>query len=186
MLLMILALLMLTQSAPQTPSRPSPSSWKATELEMLTDERQSLEGITRIGLTISAPEQAAVLGPTATLRSTIAFKLEEAGFIVVPEREMEDPLLTINIHVTPAAAGERPLLAYRVSIDVMQLVRLRDEGTRARFGLASTWQVASHGVVPPDDVTEVRTRTLALIDTLLADSGRSRARPSFSLAPGLR
>lgn len=189
MVLIVLALLTLTQSggAPVPAPRPAPSSWMATELDMLSDERQSLAGITRIAVTVTAPDDLGSSLRRDTLASTIAFKLEQAGLVVVPTREVEDPLLAVSIHTTSSGTAADPgWMAYRVSVDTMQLVRLRDDGARARFALASTWQVASHGVVAASNTAEIRTRALALVDEFLADRRGTQPRPALSLTPGLR
>ncbi len=192
MQILALLILLLGQAAgPGSPvdarQRPSSSAWSAEEIEVLPDERASLRGISRLGVAIDVPAELARALPTAPLQSMVAFRLEQAGMTVVAARELDDPLLSIAVHavVDSDAPGVARPVAYTVSADVMQLVRLRDEAKRARFMQASTWQVSDPAAARPSDVDRIRERIAALVDVFLADHRAvNRAReavPDFQL-----
>lgn len=192
MQILALLILLLGQAAgPGSPvdarQRPSSSAWSAEEIEVLPDERASLRGISRLGVAIDVPAELARALPTAPLQSMVAFRLEQAGMTVVAARELDDPLLSIAVHtvVDGDAPGVARPVAYTVSADVMQLVRLRDEAKRARFMQASTWQVSDPAAARPSDVDRIRERIAALVDVFLADHRAvNRAReavPDFQL-----
>lgn len=186
MQILALLILLLGQAASPAPTldapqRPASSAWSAEEIEVLPDERASLRGISRLAVAIDVPAELAAALPAAPLQSMVAFRLEQAGMTVVATRELDDPLLSIAIHavVDSDAPGVARPVAYTVSADVMQLVRLRDDARRARFMQASTWQVSDPSAARPSDIDRIRERVAALIDVFLADyRAVNRPRPA--------
>lgn len=170
--------------APPTQQRPSPSSWIASDLQIVSDERDSLRGVSRLAVAVSVPDELVKVLPRAALQSMIVFRLEQAGLTVVAAREIEDPLLSISVHVVSGqggAAAGADWVAYRISTDFMQLVRLKDEAAKARFMLASTWQVATHGVAPAASGDELRARVTSMVDAFLEDRRGTSVAPRVLL-----
>ncbi len=177
-----LILAVLLQGAPPAgaaPPPPPPQRWAtASDLELVSDERDSLRGITRLALSVALPDELNVGVAPDTLRSTIAFQLEQAGLIVVTSRAVEDPLLTLTVRLVNEhnERGETGRVLYRVYADVLQLVRLADHNGKARLMMASTWHAGSFGATATAATpAEVRARAAEVVATFLADHTRVNA-----------
>ena len=171
---------LLLQGAPPTGvAPPPPQRWAtASDLELVSDERDSLRGVTRLGLSVLLPDELNAAVAPDTLRSTIAFQLEQAGLIVVTSRAVEDPLLSLTVRLVNERneRGETGRVLYRVYADVLQLVRLADLNGKARLMMASTWHAGSFGATTSATTpAEVRTRATEVVATFLADHQRVNA-----------
>lgn len=178
-LLTLLSLLSQTP-APAAPARPSASSWNADDLEIVASERDSLRGVSQLAVSVSIPDELSAALPRGPLTSLIVFRLEQAGLTVVTERALEDPALSITLHVQ--AADPRPAASrgiYHAAADLLQLVRLKDDADKARFMHASTWHVSAQGLAGPDDADQLRDRVMSIVDVFLDDwrAANGRAEP---------
>lgn len=186
-LMLLLSLLQLPDAEPPKPTHPS-SPWTSTaDLEILTDERDSLRGVSRVVLTVNVPESLTEALPSAPLQSMLTLLLDQAGIAVVQQREIEVPVLAVNVHVVTERderGADTGWMAYRVYADLMQLVRLADHGGKARVMLASTWHAGSHGVASSKESAELQARVRDVIDAFLADHRAANAPPS-SVPPRL-
>jgi hypothetical protein len=151
------------------------SRWStATDVEMVADERDSLAGISRLAVSVVVPEGGSTPLAAGALASTITFRLEQAGLIVVPTRAVEEPLLNVTLREIVVGAerpGDSVQVAYRLDIDLLQLVRLADRDSgRARLMMASTWHAGTFGTATTAAVAaEARSRVDEVVDTFLAD-----------------
>lgn len=157
-------------AAVQAPPR---SPWStASNLELVADERDSLKGVSRLGLTVQVPDALAATLKTDTLTSTVAFQLEQAGLVVAPTRAVEDPLLSIAVRIVnerDARGTETGRVVYRVYADLLQLVRLADRDGTARLMMASTWHAGSFGTLAAADVDGLRPHISEVVETFLGD-----------------
>jgi hypothetical protein len=173
-----LILAVLLQGAPLAGSAPPPppQRWAtASDLDLISDERDSLRGVTRLALSVALPDELNASVGQETLRSTIAFQLEQAGLIVVASRAVEDPLLSLTVRLVNERneRGETGRVLYRVYADLLQLVRLADHNGKARLMMASTWHAGSFGATASATApTEVRARAADVVATFLADHTR--------------
>lgn len=152
--------------------QPARLPWgNVSDLQLISDERDSLKGVSRLALSVNVPDTLADRLPAASLSSTIAFRLEQAGLVVVPTRAVEEPLLVITLRAIDdqATRGAAARLVYRVYADLLQLVRLSDQGSAARLMMASTWHAGSFGTIPASDPDELRERVAEVVDAFLAD-----------------
>ena len=158
---------------------PPPQRWAtASDLDLVADERDSLRGVTRLALSVALPDELKAAVAPDTLRSTIAFQLEQAGLIVVATRAVEDPLLSLTVRLVNERneRGETGRVLYRVYADVLQLVRLTDFNGKARLMMASTWHAGSFGAIASAAMpAEVRARAAEVVATFLADHTRVNA-----------
>jgi hypothetical protein len=170
-----LALLLLALQAgglPPAPGRPSPEIFSGTaSLDVLSDDRQSLRGVTRLFLSLTIAEDLAKAIDADTLQSTLAFSLEQAGLTVLTTREIEDPALVVSIRAVAdtGVTGPTPRRLYRIDADLLQLVRLPDLNGGARLMMASTWHAGSFGAVDTIAIPSLRDRAIDVVETFLAD-----------------
>lgn len=152
------------------PPSPEPSSGTAS-LDVLTDDRQSLAGISRLLLTLNIPDELQAEIDTDVLRSTVTFALEQAGLEMVATRNVDDPILVVSLRVVPDAAtpGGRPRRLYRVDADLFQLVRIPDHAGGTRLMMASTWHAGSFGAVDDIALPSLRDRVTGLVETFVSD-----------------
>ena len=171
---------LLLQAAPASP--PSPSTdppravWSnATDFDLIADERASLAGLSRLAVRVLIPEGLDPALASDAVTSTVAFRLEQAGLIVVPARAVEDPLLVVTVSVVddrePRAGAPR---VYRVDADLLQLVRLSDRNARARLMMASTWHAGTAGTLPLSSADDLRARITEIVGAFLADHRTAR------------
>ena len=157
-------------TAPQPPPR---SPWSTTSnLELVADDRDSLKGVSRLGLTVQVPDALAGTLKVDALTSTFAFQLEQAGLVVTTTRAMEDPLLSIAIRTVnerDARSVDTGRVVYRVYADLLQLVRLADRNGTARLMMASTWHAGSFGTLAASDAEGLRPHLSAVVATFLSD-----------------
>lgn len=186
-LMLLLCLSQLPESGPTAPAPPS-SPWSTSaDLEILTDERDSLRGVSRLTLTVNVPDSLRGTLPQAPLQSTLTFLLDQSGIVVLQTREIEDPVLAINVHIVTERderGSDTGWMAYRVYADLLQLVRLADHDGKARVMLASTWHAGSHGVAPTTEAAELQTRVRDIVDAFLADHRAANA-PASQPSPRL-
>jgi hypothetical protein len=169
--------LSLAGAAPAAQAPASPWS-SAAELEMLANERDSLRGVSRLAVAVNAPDAPGGTLSSATLRSTLVFRLGQAGLVVVQAREIEDPVLSVNVHLVAnrnEQGAETGWLVYRVYADLLQLVRLPDHAGKARMTLASTWHAGSHGVAEVADAATLRERVMDVVNAFLDDHRAANA-----------
>ena len=168
----IFALLPFFAGNPSAQEPPQRVPWgNATDLQLVSDERDSLKGVSRLALSVNVPDTLADRFPPASVSSTMAFRLEQAGLVVVSTRAVEEPLLVITVRVIDdeATRATAARVVYRVYADLLQLVRLADQGGAARLMMASTWHAGSFGTMPASDTEELRERLTEVVDTFLAD-----------------
>jgi hypothetical protein len=173
----VLVLILLQASpAPASSAAPPPpprSPWSTTSnLELVADERDSLKGVSRVGLTVQVPDALADTLKVDALTSTAAFQLEQAGLVVTPTRAMEDPLLSIAIRTVnerDARGVDTGRVVYRVYADLLQLVRLADRNGTARLMMASTWHAGSFGTLAASDADGLRSHISDVVATFLGD-----------------
>jgi hypothetical protein len=163
--------LSLAGAAPAAQAPASPWS-SAAELEMLANERDSLRGVSRLAVAVNAPDAPGGTLSSATLRSTLVFRLGQAGLVVVQAREIEDPVLSVNVHLV---ANRNEQGAETVYADLLQLVRLPDHAGKARMTLASTWHAGSHGVAEVADAATLRERVMDVVNAFLDDHRAANA-----------
>ena len=165
-------LLQAAQAAPPLPPADPPrAAWSnATDFALIADERDSLAGISRLAVRVLIAEGLDPALASDALTSTVAFRLEQAGLVVVPTRAVEDPLLVVTVgvvddHETRTGAPR----VYRIDADLLQLVRLSDRDARARLMMASTWHAGTAGTLPSSTADDLRARIADIVDAFLAD-----------------
>lgn len=172
MLLAALAVALQLQGAPAPDLHPPPDIFSGTAaLDFLSDDRESLRGIRRVLLSINVPDEAAAAIDVGRLRSTAAFRLEQAGIEVVDQRNVEDPILVLSVRLLLEESRGRSTgrVLYRVYADLLQLVRLADLDGGARLMLASTWHAGSFGAIDSSAVHSLVERADEVIDAFTTD-----------------
>lgn len=178
-------LFLLQDGAPGGGAPPPASSWSsAADLELVTNERDSLRGVTRVAVTVSVPEATVSGLDEHSLTSTITFQLEQAGLVVATDRNLDDPVLSITIRMIREinGRGSAGRFIYRAYADLLQLVRLPDFNDRARLMMASTWHAGSFGVMATPDADVLRSRVGEVVNALLSDH-RAVNDPASPIAP---
>lgn len=167
----LLVALQLSQAPPSAQTVPPDTFSGTAGLDILAEDRQSLRGITRLMLSFNVPDDIATAIDADVLRSTVAFRLQQAGIDVVTTRQVDDPVLTISVRVVAERLDGRETgrVLYRTYADLLQLVRLPDFAGGARLMLASTWHAGSFGAIDDDAIASLRDRIAEIIDTFTSD-----------------
>lgn len=167
------------------------SSWaNATDVDLVDDERRSLEGVTTVAVSVNLSNAVDETFTVESITSAVAFQLGQAGLHVTPTRAVDEPLLVVTVRVIDdetSVAPTRRRRVYRVFADLLQLVRLADRTPgRARLMMASTWHAGSFGIIDGSDLKALLPRVAEVVETFVADHRSTNPEPTAETEPTTR